>query len=87
MQRKHMMKARRPPLTPAPAPRRTARAVAQAPTSGYVLVVDGQMKGEFKTSDAAHHRAESLKRRFPALQVRIFDAQTKQFEDVELAKA
>jgi hypothetical protein len=85
MQRKPMIKGRRPQVAPAPAPSRTTRATAEAPTSGYVLVVDGQMKGEFKTSDAARHRAESLKRRFPALQVRIFDAQEKRFEDIELA--
>jgi len=85
MQRKSMIQGRQPQFAPAPAPHRTTRATPEAPTSGYVLVVDGQMKGEFKTSDAAHHRAESLKRRFPALQVRIFDAQEKRFEDVELA--
>jgi hypothetical protein len=78
--------ARRPRLAPEPPPRRTTRAAPEMPTSGYVLVVDGQMKGEFKTSDAVHHHADSLKQRFPALQVRIFDAQKKRFEDVELAK-
>jgi hypothetical protein len=86
MQRKPNMYARRPQLAPEPAPRRTTRGAPEVPTSGYVLVVDGQMKGEFKTSDAVHHHAESLKQRFPALQVRIFDAQEKRFEDVELAK-
>lgn len=87
MQRKHMMRARKQPLAPAPAPGRTTRAMPEAPTSGYVLVVDGQMKGEFKTHDAAHARAKSLKRRFPALQVRIFDAQQKRFERIELTDA
>jgi hypothetical protein len=87
MQRKPMMRARKQALAPAPAPHRTARAMPEPPTSGYALVVDRQMKGEFKTHDAARSRAESLKRRFPALQVQIFDAQEKCFERVELADA
>jgi hypothetical protein len=69
-------------------PTRPARKSArETPTTGFVLVVDGQMKGEFKTADAARARAEGLKRRFPALQVRIFDAQAKRSETVELAEA
>jgi len=85
MPRKPMMRARKQPLEAAPAPRRTTRARPEEPTSGYALVVDGQMKGEFKTHDTAHARAESLKRRFPALQVQIFDAEKKRFERIELA--
>ena len=87
MHRKPMMRAHRQPLPAAPVPRRTTRATPEAPTSGYALVVDGQMKGEFKTHDAARHRAESLQRRFPALQVQIFHAQEKRFEQVELGEA
>jgi hypothetical protein len=81
------MRARKQQLAAAPAPRRTARATPETLTSGYALVVDRQMKGEFKTHDAARHRAESLKRRFPALQVQIFDAEKKHFERVELTEA
>jgi hypothetical protein len=87
MQRKHMMRVRKQPIAPAPAPRRTTRATPEAPSTGYALVVDGQMKGEFKTHDAAHARAESLKRRFPALQVQIFDAEKKRFEPIAVADA
>jgi hypothetical protein len=84
MQRKPMMRTRKQqPLAPAPTPRRTTRATPQAPTSGYALVVDRQIKTEFATHDAARNRAESLKRRFPALQVQIFDAETKCFERVD----
>ncbi|WP_024518071.1 hypothetical protein [Bradyrhizobium sp. Tv2a-2] len=81
------MRARKQQLAAAPAPRRTTRAAPETLTSGYALVVDRQMKGEFKTHDAARHRAESLKRRFPALQVQIFDAEKKHFERVELTEA
>jgi len=87
MQRKPTPRTRKQPLAPTAAPRRTTRATREVPTSGYALVVDGQMKGEFKTHDAAHARAQSLKRRYPALQVRIFDAQEKRFERVELTDA
>ncbi len=87
MQRKPVVRVRKQPIAPAPAPHRTTRATSEAITSGYALVVDGQMKGDFKTHDAANARAESLKRRFPALQVQIFDAQEKRFERVEPADA
>ena len=70
-----------------PVPRRAARAAPDMPTSGYALIVDGQIKSEFNTSDVAHARAEELKRRFPYLQVRIFDAQEKRTEDVKPAEA
>jgi hypothetical protein len=87
MQRRPKMRAHRQPLASAPVPQRSTRATPEAPTSGYALVVDGQMKGEFKTHDAARHRAESLKRRFPALQVQIFHAEERRFEQVELGEA
>ncbi len=87
MQRKPNMRVRKQQFTPAPAPRRTTRATPEAPTSGYALVVDRQMKSEFKTHDAALSHAQSLKRRYPALQVQIFDAEKKRFECIEPAGA
>jgi len=89
MQRKPKMRARKQQFMPAeaPAPRRTTRVTPEPPTSGYALVVDRQMKSEFKTHDAALSHAESLKRRYPALQVQIFDAEKKRFERIEPAKA
>jgi hypothetical protein len=68
-------------------PRRATRAAPDMPTSGYALIVDGQIKSEFKTRDVAHARAEDLKRRYPYLQVRVFDAQEKRTEDVRPAEA
>jgi hypothetical protein len=70
----------------APPPRPARKSARETPTSGFVLVVDGQMKGEFKTADAARARAESMKRRFPALQIRVFDAQARRSETIELAE-
>lgn len=85
MPRHSMRRAHKPPITPAPRP--ATRAVPDMPTSGYALIVDGQIKSEFATKDAARAHAEDLKRRFPYLQVRVFDAQEKRTEDVEPAEA
>jgi hypothetical protein len=43
------------------------------------------MKTEFKTKESAQKGAEDLKRRFPMLQIKVFDAQTQRSEDVVLA--
>jgi hypothetical protein len=51
------------------------------------LVVDGQAKKEFDTQDRALKAAKELKGRFPNLQVKVFDAENKQSETVELAIA
>ena len=45
------------------------------PTSGYAIVVDGCVKTEFETRDGVESGARDLKRRFPMLQVKIYDAQ------------
>jgi hypothetical protein len=55
------------------------------PASGYALEVDGRLKAEFATRDGARTGAEELKKRFPMLQIRIYDAQTQTREDVELS--
>jgi hypothetical protein len=72
--------------TPAP-PVPISRAGLGLPTSGYVLVVDGQAKKEFDTQDHALKAARELKGRFPNLQVKVFDAENKQSETIELAAA
>ena len=57
----------------------------ELPASGYALEVDGRLKAEFATRDGAKTGAEELKKRLPMLQIRIYDAQTKTREDVELS--
>ena len=57
------------------------------PQSGYAVVVDGQIKTEFKTEEGAHNGARDLKRRFPMLQIKVYDAATRQVQDIELTKA
>jgi len=59
----------------------------ELPTSGYALEVDGRLKTEFTTRDGAKAGAEELKRRFPFLRVRIYDAQTMTREEVSLPRA
>ena len=71
-----------PALPPAP-----VRATTEPPTSGYVLVVDGQMKAEFKMKDGgALKAARDLKNRLPRLQVKIYDAEEKRSEEIELPR-
>jgi hypothetical protein len=44
------------------------------PKSGFALEIDGRLKAEFSTKEGAEHGAIELKRRFPMLQIRIYDA-------------
>jgi hypothetical protein len=69
------------------AARATIRAPTDLPTSGYALIVDGHAKQEFKTQDVAIQAAKNLKSRFPNLQVKVYDAETKRAEQIELAPA
>ena len=71
--------------TPAPAPMR--KVTTGLPTSGFALIVDGQVKTEFITRDRALKAARELKGRFPMLQIKIYDAEDKRIEEIELAAA
>ncbi len=57
-------------------------AARELPTSGYALEVDGRFRAEFTTRDGARAGAVELKKRFPVLRVRIYDAQTGAREEV-----
>jgi hypothetical protein len=57
----------------------------ELPTSGYALVVDGQVKIEFKTEDGAKQGARDLKRRFPMLQIKLYHAAAKRIDEIEVA--
>jgi len=74
-----------PALTSTPSP--TSRARVDLQTSGYALVVDGLAKKEFDSRDSALKAARELKERFPRLQVKVFDAENRQSETIELAVA
>jgi len=59
-----------------------ARIAHELPDQGYALEVDGRMKAEFATRDGAKAGGEELKKRFPTLRVRVYDAQTKTREEI-----
>jgi hypothetical protein len=42
------------------------------------------MKTEFKTKDGALKAARDLKNRFPRLQIKVYDAEEKRSEEIEL---
>jgi hypothetical protein len=54
----------------------------ELPASGYALEVDGRLKAEFATRDGAKAGGEELKKRFPMLHIRIYDAQTNAREEI-----
>jgi hypothetical protein len=55
-------------------------------TEGYGLEVDGKMKSQHASSDAAFKAGLELKNRFPVVQVKIFDAKEQTRTVVELPK-
>jgi len=50
--------------------------------SGFALEIDGRLKTEFSTKEGAEHGATELKRRFPMLQIRIYDAASQSRHDL-----
>jgi hypothetical protein len=68
--------------TPAPRPRDN-----ELPTSGYALIVDGHFKAIFASNDQVLKAGKDLKGRFPMLQVKVYDAEGKRSEEIELAAA
>jgi hypothetical protein len=52
------------------------------PKSGFALEIDGRLKTEFSTRESAERGATELKRRFPMLQIRIYDADTQSRHDL-----
>jgi hypothetical protein len=48
----------------------------ELPKSVFALEIDGRLKAEFSTKEGAEHGATELKRRFPMLQIRIYDGST-----------
>ena len=56
------------------------------PTEGYVLEIDGKFKSEYKTSDAAMEAGLELKKKFPHVQVKVYDAKERTRRLVELSE-
>jgi hypothetical protein len=59
----------------------------ELPATGYALEVDGRLKTEFATREGARSGAEELKKRFPMLQVKIYDAEARTREEINLRRA
>jgi len=55
----------------------------QFPTTGFAIEIDGRIKTEFDTREGAESGALELKRRFPALQVRVYDAETQSRHEIQ----
>jgi hypothetical protein len=63
-------------LVDEPQPRNVQRADV-APTDGFSLVVDGHFKTHYDNQEAAQKAGAELSRRYPMLQIMIYDAATK----------
>jgi hypothetical protein len=64
-----------------------AAVARELPTTGYALEVDGRLKTEFETREGAWTGAEELKKCFPMLRVKIYDAETKTKEEIQLPRS
>ena len=53
------------------------------PATGYAIEVDGRLKAEFATREGARAGGEELKKRFPTLQIRIYDTETNVREEIQ----
>jgi hypothetical protein len=54
------------------------------PTEGYSVEVDGKLKSHFPTSEGAFEAGVEIKKKFPFVQVRIYDAKERTRTPVEL---
>lgn len=46
----------------------------ELPKTGYAIEIDGILKSQFATKQGAEDGAAELKRRFPKVRIRIYDA-------------
>ena len=56
------------------------------PSEGYVLEIDGKFKSEFETSEAAMKSGLELKKKYPQIQVNVYDAKGRARTLVELTE-
>jgi hypothetical protein len=54
------------------------------PTEGFVLEIDGKFKSHYKTSEDASKAGLELKKKFPFIQVIVYDAKEKTRTPVKL---
>ena len=90
------MNVKKPPLvmkektTEEPAGKGTTRpknpSANVLPTEGYVLEVDGKFKSEYDSSEVALKAGLELKKKYPHIQVRVYDAKERTRTPVELSQ-
>jgi hypothetical protein len=56
------------------------------PTEGYGLEIDGRVKSQYDTAEAAANAGLELKRKYPFIQIVVFDAKARTRTVVELPK-
>ena len=66
---------------------RTTKASIEPLRTGYALIVDGHIKASFNSKAGALEAGAQLKSRFPRLQVKIYDAENKLSEVVEIPRS
>jgi hypothetical protein len=54
----------------------------ELPKTGFAIEIDGILKTEFSTKEGAEHGAIELKRRFPKVRIRIYDASAQSRHDL-----
>ena len=72
--------------SPTPEIRQTDSAPIRATvpfTEQYYVAVDGQLKSGFGTYEAAEKAAKEIKKRYPSLQVTVFDAKKRNHTAIE----
>ncbi|GGC61257.1 hypothetical protein [Chelatococcus reniformis] len=57
------------------------------PTEGYSVEVDGKLKAQYPAPEIAFDAGIEIKRKFPFVQVRIYDAKERTRTPVDLPKA
>jgi hypothetical protein len=54
----------------------------ELPKAGFALEIDGRIKTQFNTREGAESGAIELKRRFPALRIRLYDAEAQSRHEI-----
>ena len=67
-----------------PRPKNTS--ASTIPSEGYVLEIDGKLKSEFQTSEAAMKSGLELKKKYPQIQINVYDAKERARTLVDLTE-
>ena len=54
------------------------------PTEGYSVEVDGKLKAQFPSAESAFEAGMDIKKKFPFVQIKLFDAKERIRTTVEL---